>query len=175
MAGASGRLGGRSRSRMRSARRSAPPSTRSLSRPSAARCACTTPRAYVPRRVRAVVDFLMARMGPQKPTRPRRSPNPGRCAAAAVAPDVVIQRQRRVARSHVLRAGSLQIITAQASRHVVCALDNLLTGLNLETAVGRARVSCAAVGWQDATTLRAHAREEEQRGSIGCVALSPSR
>ena len=34
---------------------------------------------------------------------------------------------------------------------------------NLETAVGRARVSCGAVGWQGATTLRAHAREEEQR------------
>ena len=34
----------------------------------------------------------------------------------------------------------------------------------LETAVERARVGCAAVRWQDATTLRAYAREEEQRG-----------
>ena len=31
----------------------------------------------------------------------------------------------------------------------------------LETAVGRARVGCDAVRWQGATTLRAHAREEE--------------
>ena len=34
---------------------------------------------------------------------------------------------------------------------------------NLETAVGRARVSGDAVRWQGATTLRAPARKEEQR------------
>ena len=36
--------------------------------------------------------------------------------------------------------------------------------MNLETAVGRARVGCDAVRWQGATTLRARARKEEQRG-----------
>ena len=35
--------------------------------------------------------------------------------------------------------------------------------LNLDSAVGRARVGCDAVCWQGVTTLRAHAREEEQR------------
>jgi hypothetical protein len=35
--------------------------------------------------------------------------------------------------------------------------------INLRTAVGRARVGRDAVRWQGATTLRAHAREEEQR------------
>ena len=33
----------------------------------------------------------------------------------------------------------------------------------LETAVERARAGCDAVRWQDATTLRARARKEEQR------------
>ena len=60
--------------------------------------------------------------------------------------------------------------------------------INLETAVGRARVGRVGARWQGATTLRAHAREEaqrrqrapacasvRQRGSIGCVALSPRR
>ena len=40
--------------------------------------------------------------------------------------------------------------------------------LNLETAVERARVGCDAVRWQGATTLRAHAREEEQHGLKAC-------
>jgi len=35
--------------------------------------------------------------------------------------------------------------------------------LNLDSAVGHARVGCDAVRQQGATTLRAHAREEEQR------------
>ena len=35
--------------------------------------------------------------------------------------------------------------------------------LNLETAVGRARVGCDRVRWQGATTLRAPARKEKQR------------
>ena len=39
----------------------------------------------------------------------------------------------------------------------------MLTPVNLETAVGRARVGRDAVRWQGATTLRAHAREKEQR------------
>jgi hypothetical protein len=37
------------------------------------------------------------------------------------------------------------------------------TALNLDPAVERARVGCDAVRWQGATTLRARAREEEQR------------
>ena len=36
--------------------------------------------------------------------------------------------------------------------------------LNLETAVGRTREGGDGTRWQGATTLRAHAREEEQRG-----------
>ena len=45
----------------------------------------------------------------------------------------------------------------------------------LETAVGRARVGCDAVGWQGATTLRAHAREEEQRGQRAAARLNRVR
>ena len=37
------------------------------------------------------------------------------------------------------------------------------TWIILETAVGRARAGRDAVRWQGATTLRAHARKEEQR------------
>ena len=36
-------------------------------------------------------------------------------------------------------------------------------GVTLETAVGRARAGRDGVRWQGATTLRAHARKEEQR------------
>jgi len=39
----------------------------------------------------------------------------------------------------------------------------VLLAMNLETAVGRARVGCHGVFWQGATTLRATARKEEQR------------
>ncbi len=45
----------------------------------------------------------------------------------------------------------------------------------LEAAVGRTRLGCDGVRWQDETTRRANAREEEQRrqrSSIGGVALS---
>ena len=35
---------------------------------------------------------------------------------------------------------------------------------NLDSAVGRTRVGCDGVLWQGETTLRANAREEEQRG-----------
>jgi hypothetical protein len=45
-------------------------------------------------------------------------------------------------------------------------------GINLETAVGRARVGCDAVGWQGATLLRARAREEKQRGKPAAAQLS---
>jgi len=38
-----------------------------------------------------------------------------------------------------------------------------LVGFNLDSAVGRARAGRAAACWQGVTTLRAHAREEEQR------------
>ena len=47
--------------------------------------------------------------------------------------------------------------------------------LNLETAVGRARVGCAAGRGQGATRLRAHAREEEQRGQRGVARLTRAR
>ena len=47
--------------------------------------------------------------------------------------------------------------------------------LNLETAVGRARVGCDAVRWQGATTLRARAREEEQRGQRAAARLNRVR
>ena len=73
--------------------------------------------------------------------------------------------------------------------------------MNLETAVGRGRVSCDAVGWQGwsrefgqhaarlrnglrlqaqtrparATTLRAHAREEEQRSQRAAARLNRVR
>jgi hypothetical protein len=42
----------------------------------------------------------------------------------------------------------------------------------LETAVGRARVGRDAVRWQGATLLRAHAREEEQRGQRAAARLN---
>ena len=42
----------------------------------------------------------------------------------------------------------------------------------LETAFGRARVGRAAARWRGATTLRAHAREEEQRGQRGAARLN---
>ena len=55
----------------------------------------------------------------------------------------------------------------------------------LETAVGRARVSCDAVGWQDQAqacpalrlgwTLRAYAREEKQRGQRAAARLNRVR
>jgi hypothetical protein len=52
---------------------------------------------------------------------------------------------------------------------------------NLDPAVGRARVGCDAVRWQGVTTLRARAREEEQRRQRTaarlnrvCSALTPS-
>jgi len=48
-------------------------------------------------------------------------------------------------------------------------------GFNLETAVGRARVGRDGVRWQGATTLRAHAREEEQRRQRAPVRLSRVR
>ena len=45
----------------------------------------------------------------------------------------------------------------------------------LETVVGRVRVGCDAVRWQGATTLRAHAREEEQRGQRAAARLNRAR
>jgi hypothetical protein len=47
--------------------------------------------------------------------------------------------------------------------------------LTLETAVGSARVGCDAVGWQGATTLRARAREEKQRGQRAAAQLNRAR
>ena len=47
--------------------------------------------------------------------------------------------------------------------------------MNLQTAVGRARVGRDAARWQGATTLRAHAREEEQRGRRGAARLNRLR
>jgi hypothetical protein len=44
---------------------------------------------------------------------------------------------------------------------------------NLKTAVGRARVGCAVVGWQGATTRRARARKAEQ--SRQRAAVRPNR
>ena len=46
---------------------------------------------------------------------------------------------------------------------------------NLETAVERARVGCDAVRWQGATTLRAHAREEEQSRQRAVARLTQVR
>ena len=46
---------------------------------------------------------------------------------------------------------------------VIAALVLMFDKLNLDSAVGPARVGCDAVRWQGVTTLRAHAREEEQR------------
>jgi hypothetical protein len=43
---------------------------------------------------------------------------------------------------------------------------------NLDPAVERARVGCDVVRWQGATTLRAHAREEEQRGQRAAAQLN---
>ena len=62
-----------------------------------------------------------------------------------------------VARAAGLLAG-LPVTTAGVSLHRACA-----SGLNLETAAGRARVGRHGVGWQGMTTLRAFARKEEQR------------
>jgi hypothetical protein len=42
-------------------------------------------------------------------------------------------------------------------------------------AVGRARVGRDAVGWQGATTLRPHGREEEQRGQRAVARLNRVR
>jgi hypothetical protein len=50
-----------------------------------------------------------------------------------------------------------------------------MSWLNLETAVGRARVGCDAVGWQGATTLRARARKAEQRGQRAAARLNRVR
>ena len=47
--------------------------------------------------------------------------------------------------------------------------------LNLETAVGRARVGRDAVRWQDVTTLRAHVREAEQRRQRAAARLNRVR
>ena len=47
--------------------------------------------------------------------------------------------------------------------------------VSLEAAVGRARVGRDAVRWQGATTLRAHAREEEQRRQRAAVRLNRVR
>ena len=49
------------------------------------------------------------------------------------------------------------------------------TSLNLETAVGRARVGGDAVRWQGATTLRAAARKEEQRRQRDAALLNRAR
>ena len=53
--------------------------------------------------------------------------------------------------------------------------SRLVCGLNLETAVGRVRVGCDAVRWQDATTLRAPAREAEQRRQRAAARLTRVR
>ncbi len=45
----------------------------------------------------------------------------------------------------------------------------------LETAVGRARVGGQAVRWQGVTTLRARAREEEQRRQRGACPFNRVR
>ena len=47
--------------------------------------------------------------------------------------------------------------------------------LNLETAVGRVRVGCDAVRWQGETTLRAPAREAEQRRQRALARLTRVR
>ena len=47
--------------------------------------------------------------------------------------------------------------------------------MNLETAVERARVGCDAVCWQGVTTLRANAREEEQRRQRAATRLNRVR
>ena len=44
--------------------------------------------------------------------------------------------------------------------------------LNLEIAVGRARVGHDAVRWPGVPTLRAHAREQEQRGQRAVARLN---
>ena len=50
-----------------------------------------------------------------------------------------------------------------------------ISRFNLETAVGRARVGCAAVGWQGATTRRAPARKAEQRRQRAAARLNRVR
>ena len=47
--------------------------------------------------------------------------------------------------------------------------------LNLDSAVGRARVGCDAVRWQGATTLRAHARKAEQHRQRDVARLTRAR
>ena len=47
--------------------------------------------------------------------------------------------------------------------------------MNLETAVGRARVGGDAVRWQGATTLRAAARKKEQRRQRAAALLNRAR
>ena len=54
-------------------------------------------------------------------------------------------------------------------------IQESLQGIILETAVGRARVGCDAVCWQGVTTLRAHAREEEQRRQRAVARLNRVR
>ncbi len=54
------------------------------------------------------------------------------------------------------------------------ALDEVVQMI-LETAVGRARVGRDGVRWQGATTLRAHAREKEQRRQRAPVRLNRVR
>ena len=53
------------------------------------------------------------------------------------------------------------------------AARSLSALLNLETAVGRARVGRDAVRWQGATTLRAHAREAEPGHRQSCGLAVP--
>ena len=50
-----------------------------------------------------------------------------------------------------------------------------ICSFNLETAVERARVGRNTVRWQGATTLWAHAHEEEQRGQRAVVRLNRVR
>ena len=68
----------------------------------------------------------------------------------------------------VVEADLRKALRAAAAWRVVPDFDHRcarrLCRFNLETAVGRARVGCDAVRWQGATTLRARARKEEQRG-----------
>ncbi|MFM8901292.1 MAG: hypothetical protein ACKOF9_15305 [Burkholderiales bacterium] len=45
----------------------------------------------------------------------------------------------------------------------------------LDPVAGRARVGCDSVRWQGETTLRARAREEEQRGQRAAALLNRAR
>ena len=51
----------------------------------------------------------------------------------------------------------------------VCCLSR---SLNLDPVVEHARVGCDVVRWRGETTLRAHAREEEQRGQRAAAQLN---